>query len=144
MSGRTMEPIPVPAPTLKPNETVVPYTPMVYQGPAPGALPPSTGTLENLICGSSISLLQAAKFSFCCFSGFKLNQISIYWREAFSNSTFRCFCLKVHAVLASGAFAAAVGERCFRGVLRPELPRWLSCAIRTPHCDFLQNSHTYI
>lgn len=45
MSGRGIEPIPVPAPTLKPQEKVVPYTPLVYQGAAPPALAPSTGTL---------------------------------------------------------------------------------------------------
>jgi len=42
---RQVEPIPIPAPALTPEEAVLPYTPHVYQGNPPAALPPSAEPL---------------------------------------------------------------------------------------------------
>jgi len=38
--ARAIEPIPIPAPVLSPNERVVAYTPRLFSGPAPPPLPP--------------------------------------------------------------------------------------------------------
>jgi len=37
---RQVEPIPIPAPALNPGETVIAYTPHIYQGNSPVPLPP--------------------------------------------------------------------------------------------------------